>query len=514
MAAAAPAQGLVGRDQDIRELTATLDGPDGLVTLTGPGGVGKTRLALAAADAVRDRYPDGVHIVELAAVRRDQVVNAVASSVDAREAIGLDLEGSIADHLAGKRVLLVLDNCEHVVDAAAQIAHALLGRSTELSILATSQVPLGTSEETVYVVDPLAVPNGHGDVAQSPAVQLFVDRARRSKRSFDLTEEAAAAVAQICRQLDGMPLAIELAAARVRALSPPRSPTGSTTASTSSPRATAPTRSATRPCGRRWSGATPCSRSPSDCAVPRASFPGGFDLEAAEQVAPTTGPTVCARTMCSTWWASLVDRSLVTTIDRDDGVRYRLLETIRTYALEQLDDEDFDRATDRMLRWAVEMAEAVEDEIDGPGEDEAFVQVSVEQENLLAAIGLAEEAGDAGAALTIAAVLAVWLDIVGQFGEGIAMCEDVLAWTTDVDPTARRRLLLRAGNLALEQRGPRAGAPLLRGVARAGPGARRPAGRAERHQQPEHHGDVAGQLRPRRDRCWPRPDPAERHRTR
>jgi predicted ATPase/class 3 adenylate cyclase len=448
---------LVGREHDLAEVERCLEGPHRVVTLTGPGGVGKTRLAFAAAeDAVAGgRFPDGVHVVELAPFGPEQVVNAVASSLDVREGPGLDLASSLVVDLAERSVLVVLDNCEHVANAAAHLVYALVSGAPGLVVLATSQVPLGLAQEVVYEVDPLGVP-GEGvtdpdQVTAAAAAQLFVDRARQANRSFRLTDDSAEAVAQICRRLDGIPLAVELAAARVRALSP------SQIAARLDDRfhllttglRTDDERHQTLQAAVDWSYSL--LSEPEARVLARVSmFPGGFDLETAERVVSDDDPDGVRRDDVLDLVATLVDKSLVTTVDPGDGqLRYRLLETIRSYACERLDDRDFERTNELMLRWATDLADEIEDEIDGPGEEEAFARASIEQENLTTAIGHAETAGDAVSAMTIAAVLAVWLDVVGQFGEGIALCEDVLAWTSDVDPTSRRRLLLRAGNLAL-----------------------------------------------------------------
>ncbi|MBV9952936.1 MAG: adenylate/guanylate cyclase domain-containing protein, partial [Acidimicrobiia bacterium] len=298
----ASAPELVGRAGDLAELSHLLGEPSALVTLTGPGGVGKTRLACAAAEdaAATGGFPSGVHFVDLASVGPEQVVNAVASVLDVREAPTLDLQASVAAHIAGRRMLLILDNCEHVVNAVAQLAHTLLADAPEVVMVATSQVPLGIAEEVVYGVAPLGLPpetTADADRAiGSPAVQLFVDRARRSNRGFALTDETASSVVQICRRLDGIPLAIELAAARSRALSPSQIAerlddrfhllTGGSR--------TAVERHQTLRAAVDWSYSL-LSADERRLLARVSSFPGGFDLEAAEQIGSDDAPDGVSR---------------------------------------------------------------------------------------------------------------------------------------------------------------------------------------------------------------------------
>ncbi|GAA1568393.1 AfsR/SARP family transcriptional regulator [Kribbella karoonensis] len=214
---------LIGRDDALADVAVALDTAR-LLTLTGPGGVGKTRLALGAAGAVADRFADGVVLVELAAVTPDalSVSNALTDAVQA----ALDLRDTgeaIVDRLAavmGSR-LLVLDNCEQVVEEVAVLVDRLLAAAPGLQVLATSREPLGLAGEVVWSVPPLAIPSidsGPDAVGECSAVQLFVARAAAASRGFALTEETVADVAVLCRRLDGIPLALELAATRVRAL--------------------------------------------------------------------------------------------------------------------------------------------------------------------------------------------------------------------------------------------------------------------------------------------------------
>ena len=214
----------VGRERELAELREAL-GATRLLTLLGAGGIGKTRLSLQVAAEVLDDYPDGVWFVELAPLNDERLVpQAVASVLGVKEEAGRPVTEALVRHVADRRLLLVLDNCEHLVQACAALAEQLLKSGPQLRILASSREPLRVSGEASFPVPTLAVPASQDPVAvetlrQYPAVRLFVDRATAVLPAFGLTDHNAPAVAEICRRLDGIPLAIELAAARVRALS-------------------------------------------------------------------------------------------------------------------------------------------------------------------------------------------------------------------------------------------------------------------------------------------------------
>ncbi|HKH77025.1 MAG TPA: AAA family ATPase, partial [Rubrobacteraceae bacterium] len=214
----------VGRRKEVAEVEVLLAG-NRLLTLTGPGGSGKTRLALAVAHEVVEKYEDGAWFVELAPLSDPGLVpQAVASLLGVREAPGRELMDTLTDHIRSRTVLLILDNCEHLVDASAFLAEALLRSCPNLRVLATSRQALGVGGEALFVVPPLSLPDPRrlpavDGLSDYEAARLFVERARSARPRFEVTERNATAVAQICHRLDGMPLAIELAAARARALS-------------------------------------------------------------------------------------------------------------------------------------------------------------------------------------------------------------------------------------------------------------------------------------------------------
>jgi len=215
----------VGRDQELAEVVKLVRGSR-LVTLTGMGGTGKTRLALQAGAAMADEFADGVWLVDLAPVSEPQlVVQQVASVFGVNEQPNRSLVDSMAEHFRSSQLLVVLDNCEHVVDSACQMAASLLQGTSALRVLATSREPLRLPGEAKYAVPPLGVPDAEHrldatSVSRFDAVRLFISRGESVRPGFRLTSEATIAVVEICRRLDGIPLAIELAAARLASFSP------------------------------------------------------------------------------------------------------------------------------------------------------------------------------------------------------------------------------------------------------------------------------------------------------
>ena len=329
----------VGREAEIASL-ADLVCRSALVTLTGVGGVGKTRLALQVAAHVVGEFPDGAWLCEFAPVTDPEAVwETLAGCLRVQPLPNRALDESVLDYLATKRLLLVLDNCEHLLDAVTRLVDAIEHRCPQVSVLATSREGLGLAGERIVAVLPLGVPAGDADVDEvrrAEAVCLFGDRASAAKIDFALTDRNIGAVGVLCRRLDGIPLAIELAAARVRSLSPEDLVARLDqrfTLLTHGSRA-APERHQTLRSTIDWSYdlLTPTERH----ALQRLSvFAGGCDLGAAEAVLP--GDELDAADVVDVL-GQLVDKSLVVVDDANDGgVRYRLLETIRQYARERLD---------------------------------------------------------------------------------------------------------------------------------------------------------------------------------
>jgi predicted ATPase/DNA-binding SARP family transcriptional activator len=377
----------VGRDADLRAVLEQLRAAR-VVTLTGPGGVGKTTLALEAARRIDATIADAVHIVRLAALPAGaDVAEAFAGQLGIQGAgPGPAAADAVAEHLRNRRVLLVVDNCEHVVDAAATLVEELLQATADVRVLATSREALAVSGETQIAVGPLAVPDAGAaaaDVAQSPAVRLFLDRAHSVRPEFELDAGNAAAVASICRQLDGMPLALELAAARVKALPPAEIATrlrDRFSLLTGGPRS-GDARHRTLRATIDWSHDL-LSQAERRLLRRLAVFHGGWTLDAAEQVCGFGG--IEAADVAELLFR-LVDRSLVVA-DPATG-RFRLLVTIREYALARLlEADEVDSCRRRHLAHYLAVAEEHGPLVRfaGPHWD----RIAGEQENLRAALDL------------------------------------------------------------------------------------------------------------------------------
>lgn len=400
----APLTRFIGRAREKREV-ATLLAASPLVTLTGFGGTGKTRLAIEVAAGCADGFSDGAWLVELAPLADPRLVpQAVANALGVKEGrgeSGPDVLESLAAHVRDRRLLLVLDNCEHLVQACAHLAKALLESGPGLRILATSREALRVGGESVYALSPLAVaelgPGARAEaVAANEAAMLFVDRAGLAQPGFRLTDANAAAVAGICRQLDGIPLAIELAAARARAL--PVETIAERVGQRLPPGAGGdPTMHARQRTLRAlidWSHDLLAEEE--RIALRRlAVFAGGWTVEAAEAVvagAPVDEPAVLDLLV------SLVEKSLVVP-ERDSG-RYRLLDTVRHYALERLEASGESAAVRaRHLAWFLRLSEAASAELVGPAQAAWLARLDPERGNFLAAhawCDLAEGGAEAG----------------------------------------------------------------------------------------------------------------------
>lgn len=387
----------VGRDAERAQL-AELVTDVRVVTLIGSGGCGKTRLALETAGDVGSQFADGACWVELQRVRDPATVAAaVGGAVGVRERPGQTLVDTLAEQLRERHLLVVLDNCEHLVAACAALVQELTSACPRLHVLATSREPLAVEGETTFGVAPLRVPDpgarsAHA-VGATDAGRLFEVRARQVRPDFALTHDNAAAVATICRRLDGIPLAIELAAARVRVLAPAQIATGLADRFrllTGGDRG-APARQRSLEASVAWSFGLLADAE--RVALARLSvFAGPFDLEAAEAV--VGGPDIAELQVLDliTW---LADRSLLQVDEHHGRARYRLLETVRLFASERLAElDDPSRVRDRHLAYFIELARRAQAGLNGVQPETWMAQLAADLEDLRAAMDWAAVSGD------------------------------------------------------------------------------------------------------------------------
>jgi non-specific serine/threonine protein kinase len=439
-----PLSSFVGREQALGVLRRRLR-TSRLLTLTGPGGSGKTRLALRlAADAAGD-YPAGCGLVELAAVRdAGVVVAAVAAACRVRDEGGRPLLATLIDVLRPKRLLLVLDNCEHLLDACARLTAALLGACPALTVLATSRESLGVDGERSWRVPPLAAPPAGSHetpevVVTYEAVRLFSERAADAQADFAVTAGNAPAVAEVCRRLDGLPLALELAAARLRALTvnQVRERLDDRFRLLSGGRRTALPHQQTLRATVDWSFAL--LSEPERRLLPRlAVFAGGWDLEAAEAAAGESDESGAdGGGAVLDGLARLVDKSLVIAETPADGAaRYRLLETVREYALERLETGgEAERVRRRHAAHYLALAQRATGGIRGPRSGDWFARLERDHGNLRAALDWFAECGAVGDGLRLCGALWRFWWIRGHLGEGRARLEQFLSRADAVGPS-------------------------------------------------------------------------------
>jgi len=446
----------VGREHDLAELRRLLSATR-LVTLVGAPGVGKTRLAFEIADGLLDAFPDGVWLVELAAQADPSLVpQSVAAVLGAREDPNRPLLASLAELLRPRRTLLVLDNCEHLLQACAAFADGLLRTCPGLVILATSREPLGIAGETSWRVASLALPvEGQtpvtGDLPASllkyEAVRLFVERAWSARPDFALTNANAATVARVCRRLDGIPLALELAAVRVRALTIDQIADrldDRFRLLTVGSRVALP-RQQTLRAAVDWSYHL---LPESERAVLRrlSVFAGGWHLEAAEAVCSWRGIEVAD---VLDLLQHLVDKSLVVADVRSEiTIRYRMLEILHQYAQERLiGSGELEEARRQHAAYWLALAEQAEPELRGPRESEWSARLEDENENLRAALRWTIEGGEAELTLRLGAALWRFWEIRGQLVEGLAWLEQGLALHVPSDDATAALSHARAGAL-------------------------------------------------------------------
>jgi predicted ATPase/transcriptional regulator with XRE-family HTH domain len=455
----APMTSFVGRKREIAEVKRVLEGQARLLTLVGTGGSGKTRLALQVAGDLVAAYPDGIWLVDLAPVADPSlVIHAVAAATGVRDEPGQPLLNTLCAALRSRRLLLVLDNCEHHHEACAQLGETLLRECPKLRILATSRQALGIAAETSRQVPSLALPDPEDatiSVRSSEAVQLFVKRAQNAHSSFALSGQNATTVAQLCRQLDGIPLAIELAAARLRVLSVEQIAqrldnhrqllTGGSS--------DALPRHQTLRAMLDWSYAL--LTDPEQAVFRRlAVFAGSFDLDAVEAIAGGAAPgsegwgwsalhavqhpTPDAPSVLDLLTA-LVGKSMLQVEEVAAEARYRLLETLRQYGNEKLfTSGDADTARRRHRKWYRSLAERAEPELTGPHQHFWLNRVEREYDNIRAVIvGTTADRGELVEGLGLAAkLLRLWI-IRGYIGEGRRLLDPLLL-ASEAHPDLRR----------------------------------------------------------------------------
>ncbi|MET7336524.1 AAA family ATPase [Nonomuraea sp. NPDC005650] len=416
--------GFVGRRHEIsqvRRLLATTR----LLTLTGVGGVGKTRLARRVSELLPRRYRDGVRLVELATIDdEDLLAPAVAAALGIQDRTP-DLAALLIEHLADKQLLLVLDNCEHLLGACARLVQQLLRGTVRLQILATSRQSLGVYGERVLPVPSLPTPqpgDSTRDIARRDAVRLFVERAATIRPGFLVDAANAQAIARLARRLDGIPLAIELAAVRLRATSvedlvnelDERLETPALSAGEAGPGTLA--RHQTLRATMDWSFGL-CSCGERQLWERLSMFPGGVDVETAEAVCPGQG---LAREDVLDLMMGLVDKSILCGAEpHGAGARHRMLETIRAYGREQMPAAEAEALRERYIDHYRRLVERLRVDRVEPGQTDHYLRLKPELPNVRVALDLCfARPGDAPAGLEIASVLwAGWL-LSGALGEG------------------------------------------------------------------------------------------------
>ena len=449
----------VGRVWEIAEIEALLQA-DRLVTLVGVGGAGKSRLAVEAARRSLAHYPGGVWLVELASLTQPGlVINLVAATLRVREHPERPLIDVLAEHLGKRKSLLLLDNCEHLLDEVAELAQSLLWACPRLSVLATTRERLGITGESLKPLSGLAFSEpsvcGESELETTDAARLLVDRAGAVRPGFRLDDDNAGAVALICERLDGLPLAIELAAARVSALDVEQVAVRLSDRFRLLDRGdrTASPRHQTLRAVVEWSYGL------LDDAERRvfnrvAVFVGGFTLEAAEAVCPQPGEGQQA--VASGLWR-LVDKSLVVSEGyRAARRRFRLLETLRAYGLERLfESDEAEQVRDRHAQHFSAVVAPAREGLRSPDQSEWLNRLELEHGNLREAMEWSVQRGAAETAVRLAGSLYPFWDLRGHYSEGRRWLARALAAEGPVAPATARSRAHGVGHARGDPGGPR-----------------------------------------------------------
>lgn len=446
----------IGREQEIEEIKGMLK-EHALVTLIGSGGCGKTRLALQTATDLIHKFEHGVWLVELAPLADASLVpQAIASALGVFEEPGLPILESLKKQLKNQKLLIVLDNCEHLIGACAQVADGLLRSAQHLKVLATSREALGVPGEATWKVPSLSLPDPTHFaldelLEKSEAVRLFAERAAQASQDFAVTEANASSLASICLRLDGIPLAIELAAARVKAL-----PVEQIAARlddrfrllTGGSRTALP-RHQTLRATIDWSYNL-LSDQEKLLLMRLSVFTGGWTLEAAE--------TVCAGDQIEDWevldlLTQLVDKSLVVYEESHGEGRYRLLETVRQYAREKaFDMEDATELRRRHARYFTEFAVKTEPKLSGPEQVKFLDSLEIEHDNFRAALEWTDSDSEMSRdCLQLAKSLARFWEVRGYYTEGRSWVEKALPKASEGEDDLVMRAYNQVGNICREQ---------------------------------------------------------------
>jgi predicted ATPase/DNA-binding CsgD family transcriptional regulator len=435
-----PLTPLIGREDETASITALLgSGEIRLLTLTGPGGIGKTRLALSAAEQLHGTFSGDVWFVSLAPIAdHNLVVPTIAGALEVAEHATQSILDRLTGYLMERHTLLVLDNVEHVIEATPGFAH-LLEACPALHLLITSREPLHLEGEHQYPVPPLSLPATHDrqsgtSLLESDAIRLFMDRARQASPTFGLTEANATAIGEICRRMDGLPLAIELAAAWMKVLSPEDLLTRldrPMAILTGGPR-NAPARQQTMHDTLQWSYLL---LTPDEQRLFRhlSIFAGGCTLDAIE--------AVTARDDFLETLSSLVDKSLIQRGDHPGQIaRFSMLEPVRQFALERLmeDDDDTSRVRQQHARYFLSVVEGLSDRLDGPEGPAWFDRIESELDNLRGALYWLHDTSQFDLGLQLVSELGQFWAYRDYFSEGRAHAEAFLNLPGASQPTIER----------------------------------------------------------------------------
>jgi predicted ATPase/class 3 adenylate cyclase/Tfp pilus assembly protein PilF len=445
---------LIGREREIDEVCKRLRSPEvRVLTLTGPGGTGKTRLALQTAADLLEEFEDGVFFVALAAIADPELVlSTIAGSLGIKESAEQALEESLEAYLQQKHLLLILDNFEQVLEGATPVGD-LLGSCPKLKVLATSRIPLRLYGEQEYLLPPLELPDlvrlpPLERLTQYEAVRLFVERARAVKPDFEVTNESAPAVAEICVRLDGLPLAIELAAARTKLLPPQAllSRLSNRLKLLKGGARNLPARQQTLRATIDWSYEL-LDEGEKTLFGRLSVFAGGRTLEAIEKICDPEGELEVLEVV-----GSLLEKSLLRQEGAEGDPRFLMLETVQEYAREKLDESaEAEEVKRGHAEYFLALAEEADPKLQGPDQLEWLRRLEAEHDNMRAALGWALQRGETEVAVGLGGALCRFWFVRGHYSEGRRWLEEALFMDQRASVEARAMALAGVGKLASVQ---------------------------------------------------------------